>query len=392
MAEYKSAYTGPQIDAAIGAVAGKQDTLVSGTNIKTINNNSILGSGNLVISGGGGGGEIYELDASDETKWDPSTQKPTDAVIAEIATGDYQMIHIFNIIVEEVLEYQAWLTASTSVNYDEGDTHMRQFYKMDPGDEEEQEPPYIEVYTILVQPLEGSEDPTEMEYIFAVDEIEIPSGGGGGGDIYFENVTNPLSETRVPLDLEAISAAIDDGKEVIISVNAYGGYPETRFFRMNSVLSSQQWFADVQKLLWVPQFACKTVDHDFSMNYEEYYNDQFVFEISEGGKKFQPTQVDLSTNIISFDVDDTNYIFNFLPDEMTVNIDENSGDLWVQFNKSFYDDATPGSETVYYVSNPIPVVNTNVVSFRVVTIIVAMDNSNLVTSIYETNLSEGVPV
>ena len=33
-------------------LSGKQDTLVSGTNIKTINNNSILGSGNLTISGG----------------------------------------------------------------------------------------------------------------------------------------------------------------------------------------------------------------------------------------------------------------------------------------------------------------------------------------------------
>lgn len=32
---------------------GKQDTLVSGTNIKTINGNSILGEGNLVIEGGG---------------------------------------------------------------------------------------------------------------------------------------------------------------------------------------------------------------------------------------------------------------------------------------------------------------------------------------------------
>ena len=35
-------------------LTGKQDALVSGTNIKTINNNSILGSGNLVIGGGGG--------------------------------------------------------------------------------------------------------------------------------------------------------------------------------------------------------------------------------------------------------------------------------------------------------------------------------------------------
>lgn len=31
----------------------KQDTLISGTNIKTINNQSILGSGNITIQGGG---------------------------------------------------------------------------------------------------------------------------------------------------------------------------------------------------------------------------------------------------------------------------------------------------------------------------------------------------
>jgi hypothetical protein len=35
-------------------VAGKQDTLVSGTNIKTINGSSVLGSGDLVVGGGGG--------------------------------------------------------------------------------------------------------------------------------------------------------------------------------------------------------------------------------------------------------------------------------------------------------------------------------------------------
>lgn len=34
------------------AISTKQDTLVSGTNIKTINNNSLLGSGNINISGG----------------------------------------------------------------------------------------------------------------------------------------------------------------------------------------------------------------------------------------------------------------------------------------------------------------------------------------------------
>lgn len=37
-------------------VNGKQATLVSGTNIKTVNGNTLLGSGDLAISGSGGGG------------------------------------------------------------------------------------------------------------------------------------------------------------------------------------------------------------------------------------------------------------------------------------------------------------------------------------------------
>ena len=37
-------------------ISGKQDKLVSGTNIKTINGTSILGSGNIVINSGSGGG------------------------------------------------------------------------------------------------------------------------------------------------------------------------------------------------------------------------------------------------------------------------------------------------------------------------------------------------
>lgn len=56
-------YSKEQTDALLGAkanasdvttaLAGKQDTLVSGTNIKTINGTTILGSGDMVISGGG---------------------------------------------------------------------------------------------------------------------------------------------------------------------------------------------------------------------------------------------------------------------------------------------------------------------------------------------------
>ena len=46
-----------EVITAIGvAIKGKQDNLVSGTNIKTINSQSLLGSGNIFISGEGGGG------------------------------------------------------------------------------------------------------------------------------------------------------------------------------------------------------------------------------------------------------------------------------------------------------------------------------------------------
>ncbi len=49
----------PGLQAALDAKAddadlsAKQDALVSGTNIKTVNGNTLLGSGDIVVSGGG---------------------------------------------------------------------------------------------------------------------------------------------------------------------------------------------------------------------------------------------------------------------------------------------------------------------------------------------------
>ena len=58
--------------------SGKQDALVSGTNIKTINNESILGSGNIIIQGGGSSytagdninitNDVISVDIDDEKK------------------------------------------------------------------------------------------------------------------------------------------------------------------------------------------------------------------------------------------------------------------------------------------------------------------------------------
>ena len=52
-------YTKTETDNAITAsTSTKQDTLVSGTNIKTINGETLLGEGNITIQGGGGGKAI----------------------------------------------------------------------------------------------------------------------------------------------------------------------------------------------------------------------------------------------------------------------------------------------------------------------------------------------
>lgn len=77
-----------------GLAASKQDTLVSGTNIKTINGNSLLGAGNLVISGSGG--TITEVDvdfgntAVDDKEFiitDVSCS-PTSKILASVAYKD----------------------------------------------------------------------------------------------------------------------------------------------------------------------------------------------------------------------------------------------------------------------------------------------------------------
>lgn len=53
-ADTATTYTKTEVDNAItAATSTKQDQLISGTNIKTINNESILGSGNIDIQGGG---------------------------------------------------------------------------------------------------------------------------------------------------------------------------------------------------------------------------------------------------------------------------------------------------------------------------------------------------
>ena len=65
-ADTATTYTKTETDNAItAATSTKQDTLVSGTNIKTINGETLLGEGNITIQGGGGGSSYTAGDGID---------------------------------------------------------------------------------------------------------------------------------------------------------------------------------------------------------------------------------------------------------------------------------------------------------------------------------------
>ena len=99
-------YTSAQTDTAISnATSGLQETLVSGTNIKTINNESLLGSGNINIQGGSGGTNIIELT---QAEYDALTSYTQDAVYV---ITDAQEINLSEFITTANTDY--WTSAET---------------------------------------------------------------------------------------------------------------------------------------------------------------------------------------------------------------------------------------------------------------------------------------
>jgi len=66
--------------------SGKQDALVSGTNIKTINNESILGSGNITIQGGGGTVDTAMSDSSTNAVQNRVIKAYVDGLVGDINT------------------------------------------------------------------------------------------------------------------------------------------------------------------------------------------------------------------------------------------------------------------------------------------------------------------
>lgn len=107
-----------ETDAREQAVASKQDTLVSGKNIKTINGQSVLGEGNIAIQGG-------------TSNWDDITGKPE---FAEVATsGDYNDLtnkpEIPSDYIENITDSDTEFSIDTAFNYKSGKKYSLSFSK-----------------------------------------------------------------------------------------------------------------------------------------------------------------------------------------------------------------------------------------------------------------------
>lgn len=88
-----------RVTTAEGQIAGKQDTLVSGENIKTINGQSLLGGGNITIEGGG---DPYAALRAMYIAADPRPQSDPDRLRYNAQTRCYEMNRLTDITEEQM--------------------------------------------------------------------------------------------------------------------------------------------------------------------------------------------------------------------------------------------------------------------------------------------------
>ena len=151
---YYGKYTGPAMDLNLD----KAGTALQPDNLKTINNQSLIGTGNIVISGGGDF-TVRIIDCSDESQW--TGERPTDAVIEDILTNDYQAIRVINLELEEEelddpILVNVVFVGDASITVDEHHA-FKNYYRFEEGDEEEGETPSIEVWTFTWDEEEGDQ-------------------------------------------------------------------------------------------------------------------------------------------------------------------------------------------------------------------------------------------
>ena len=95
LSEYLLKSEAETLYATLDGLNNKQDKLISGTNIKTVNGTSILGSGDITISGGNSNANVQAVDTGDVI----------DDVTVDYATTTYvnKLIGDINSVLESII-------------------------------------------------------------------------------------------------------------------------------------------------------------------------------------------------------------------------------------------------------------------------------------------------
>ena len=203
------------------AVSGKQDTLVSGTNIKTINNQSLLGSGNITISGGSGGSNVVEVtQAQYDVLVSGGTVDPdalyiiTDA--QEINISDYAKSSAVTAEIAAAVSGKADTSAVTAIS--------------------DSLTGYVQTTAITTAVTSGS---TDSEIPTAKAVFDAVGQGGGGGGITIDSSFSTSSEN--PLQNKVISLNLTNGDGDIF--NTSGKY-HWGFYSVGGVSTNKGFWLD----------------------------------------------------------------------------------------------------------------------------------------------------
>ena len=122
MANYKSDYTGEEIDAGIA----KANTAMQLNVLQR------------------------EIDVTNPLEYDLEHSTPTQAVLLDILANKYMFIHIYNVPINENLNAETYLICNNMANAT-NENNLRYYFKFDEGDEGEGIAPNIEQYIISME-------------------------------------------------------------------------------------------------------------------------------------------------------------------------------------------------------------------------------------------------
>lgn len=200
-----------QIEDVSSAVGKKQDELVSGQNIKTINGKSVLGDGNIDTS-------IPVDGALDANSQNPVQNKAVSAAVARIDNNISTLGSNMSIISSRVGTKQDTLVSGTNIKTVNGQSLLGEGDITIEGGS---------TVTVDTEMSETSENPLQNKVITAafnqaaevLEEMQKAiDAGGGGASITVDDAFNP--ESTNPVQNKVITAALGEAQTVMASMQA----------------------------------------------------------------------------------------------------------------------------------------------------------------------------